>query len=345
MIPRDLFEPTEAASEERFWLALAAAEAEVSRADERLAADPHRTGVQRRLDVKEGCAIAWSAGALVSFEALALHDQELDVTLPDADLRAAHRTLLLRRRASRLSLDALLEPAALAGFIDRRRERPPSPLPVARPASAGVGEAIRAATDQIQAVRTDEDDQALAAWLGLARAWLSPPLPLLVGAALALESWRALTPLGRREDLADLVVNAALRSRRRVRALELPLALGRRRLTTSGDRRPFAPTLQDRLAWHLRSFAAAAREACDEQAALSLARQVCERRLAAHRRASKAPAALAALLDQPVVTAESLARAVGLTPHGARLLLRRLGASVTEISGRSRFRVWRLAGG
>ncbi len=75
---------------------------------------------------------------------------------------------------------------------------------------------------------------------------------------------------------------------------------------------------------------------------LELARQVAVSRMGVRRGHSHLGALIALMLERPVVSAPLVAEKLKVSPQSARRLLGELGGSVTEISGQSRFRAWRL---
>ena len=80
-----------------------------------------------------------------------------------------------------------------------------------------------------------------------------------------------------------------------------------------------------------------------QQAALRvLARQVMAQQAAGRRAHARVADVMELLLELPVVTAPLIAQRLGITQQSARRSLEDLGSVVIEISGRSRFRAWRL---
>jgi hypothetical protein len=87
---------------------------------------------------------------------------------------------------------------------------------------------------------------------------------------------------------------------------------------------------------------AAAENGLEELRRLDLARQVVEAKIGRRRSHSHHRDVLALLLARPLITAAVVAERLNISPQAARRLIGELGSSVVEISGRSRFRAWRL---
>jgi len=75
---------------------------------------------------------------------------------------------------------------------------------------------------------------------------------------------------------------------------------------------------------------------------LDLARQVVLKRVGDRRANDRSADLVDLLLARPLVSAAMAAEHLGVAGHTARRLLTSLGASVMEVSGRSRYRAWRL---
>jgi hypothetical protein len=67
-----------------------------------------------------------------------------------------------------------------------------------------------------------------------------------------------------------------------------------------------------------------------------------DRKAGAGRRSSRAPALAQLAVESPVLTTEFIARMLKITPQASLQLIRRMDGVLQEITGRSRFRVWRL---
>jgi hypothetical protein len=100
--------------------------------------------------------------------------------------------------------------------------------------------------------------------------------------------------------------------------------------------------LTTRLTFWLETLEQSARLELEELNRLKLQKAVLDRRVGTSRAGSKMAEFAALALDYPVLTTELVAQALRITPQGAGQLLRRMAGVVTEITGRSRYRVWRL---
>ena len=85
--------------QDRMLWAVSGADDAVSRLDERVRACPYALGWAGRQDFAEAVAWGWNAGAAVPLEDLILHDESMDVRMPDEALRAAHAFVRARRKA------------------------------------------------------------------------------------------------------------------------------------------------------------------------------------------------------------------------------------------------------
>lgn len=324
---------------------IARAEDLVSRLDERVRACPFAAGWTARLDFLEAIAWGWNAGQVVSSEELLLHDESMDRQLPGAALRMAHGVVRARRKAAAGGAE-LLSPAG-AAWLAGRRTRPPI---------AGAGEAVPAdrlldpdaplapqliaEIARLQAGATVEAEAAVQEWCGLLR--LSDPrLPALLQAALALEGWRLVDPYPREPYLGALMTAQWLRTRRRVRSHLLGLEAGLREFSRSHRPAPTA-ALAERLVFWVEVIGEAAAVSLEQLNRLELARQVAVGRIGPRRAHSHLNALLDLLLERPLVTAPVAAQRLKVSGQTARRLLAELGGSVTEVSGQTRYRAWRL---
>jgi hypothetical protein len=128
------------------------------------------------------------------------------------------------------------------------------------------------------------------------------------------------------------------RRRGRTRAVPLPV------WSMLPGERPAVLPLQNKALWpaaFLERVAVAAGHGCRELARLRDAEMAAARLVGAGRQ-SLLPAAAAAALRAPALTARGLARQLGITPQGALLLLKRLEAAgvLREATGRRSFRAY-----
>lgn len=323
--------------------ALARAEDHVSRLDERVRGCGFSAGWAARLDFIEAVAWGWNSGQVVSSEDLLLHDQSMDRQMPGVALRAVHGLVRSRRKAAAGGPELLA--AAGAAWLAGRRARPPTGAAnLSTPArqlkvDAPLLPQLIAELQRLQAGTTAEPGEAVAEWLELL-ALSHPRLPALLQAAVALEGWRIVSPYPSESYLGPLMTAHWLRTQRRVRHL-LGLEAGLRELGRM--RRPSATDpLAERLVFWVEVIHAAAASGLEALNRLELARQVAVHRIGERRSHSHLNDLLGLLLEQPVVTAPAAAQRLGVSGQTARRLLGELGGAVTEISGQTRYRAWRL---
>lgn len=335
-------------SERLIW-ALSSAEDAVSRLDERVRSCPYRDGWIARLDFSEAVAWGWTSGAAASAEDLILHDENMDVRMPDEGLRAAHGLVRARRKAAQAGAE-ILSPAGASWLVGRRRRAPP-PLPASGRAVRVAGDALVApetpmlgglvaSLERLRAGVTEGVDDSVAEWLEL----LAPrdrETPLLLQAAVALEGWRIVEAYPREGYLGGVLVSHWLKDRGRVRSHLLGFEAGVRVVTRRSRPSAGLPPAERILFW-LAVIAESAAQASEALNRLELARQVAVTRMGARRAHSHLGGVITLLLERPVVTGPMVAQRLGVTPQSARRLIGQLGGTVTEISGQARFRAWRL---
>lgn len=330
--------------QERVMSAVSAAEDTVSRLDERIRACAFKTGFVARTDATEAVAWSWNASSAVSLEDLVLHDENMDVRMPDEALRAAHGFLRARRKATAGGAEILS--ADGAAWVAGRRKRAPSPVAAGPSPSTALDpdkpivSQLLAELDRLGAGTTERVETAVEEWLGLL-AISDRRLPVLLQAAVALEGWRIVEPYPRETYVGELLVARWLCERRRVRSHLPALEAGVRSVTRKARPSPGLPPAERILFW-LAVIAESSDLAGEALNRLELARQVAVTRMGARRAHSHLGALIEFLLERPVVSAPMVARRLKVSPQSARRLIAELGGSVTEISGQSRFRAWRL---
>ncbi len=329
-------------------LALSQADDAVSRLDERVRACAFATGWIARLDLSEAHAWGWTSGNGVGVEDLVLHEEGMDIRAPDQALRAAHGVIRARRKAAPAGRE-LLSVDGVSWLVAARRSPPlesgpgqDGALPGTAPVDSEVTGLARLVAQLAQTAKgtTDDADGALREWL-LFLDGLQNDLPPLLRAAAALEAWTVIDPLPRHRYVGPILVGHWLRLRRRVQTHLLGVE-GGLRIRSRQARDRFAVGPHERLLHWLAVFSAAANHGLDELRRLELARQVLAARLARRRTHSHLGEVVELLLERPVVTASMVAERLKVTQQSARRLISELGTSVTEISGRARFRAWRL---
>ena len=334
-------------SSEAVFLALSQAEDAVSRLDERVRACVFRQGWIARLNYAEASAWAWTSGNIVSVEDLVLHDHVMDVRLPDQNLRAAHGLTRARVKAGGAGSE-LVSGDGVNWLIGGRKEPPiaggfhagrsidPDPADLDRP---DVSIRLAARLRALAQGTTESTEDGLDEWLGLLREH-ERDTPLLLHAAASLEAWTIIDPLPRHRYVGPIIVAHWLRGRKRVQTHLIGIEIGVRAHARK-RRDAFATAPAARLAYWLRVIAEAADQGMAELHRLELARQVMTQHARGRRSHSHLQSVIDLMLARPVVTAALLAETLKVSQTSARRLVKALGASVTEIGGRTRFRAWR----
>jgi hypothetical protein len=337
-----VFSNVDISSDEAVFSALARAEDRVSRLDERARASGFIDGWRARADVRAVIAAMAIDGRLVHPEDLILRGVNADARLPDPSVTRASAVLRSRQRANQGGEELLGWQGIswICGLI--KQAPPPGPRPTARVLErAGEGGAVAALgafLDGLAKRDTEAPRAAVEECLGLLD--LDVRLPPLLQAAAFLEAWRIADPLPAHRAAGSVAAALILKSRRRFTAALFPFDIGSRR-------RPMVPRLawaplSERLAYWLGVTELAAELELEEITRLGHQKVLLERKAAGGRRHSKAPAFAALAVEHPVLTSELIVRGLGVTPQGALQLVKRFGGALHEITGRSRYRVWRL---
>jgi len=335
--------------------ALAAAEDAASRADERTRS-PLGEGLKSRLAFQEACAWSWNRGEVVHLEDLVLHEEGLDIRLPDQELTRTRAALRQWRRAGAIKPAGLLSAQGVRGLINPRRgvrsqavsdlwadaargagllaeESPPRPMET-------DGTEIDDFLARAAAIATEDNDEALFQWFGLEQA-APKSWPSLLRAAVMLEAWVMVDPLPGQGHLGGILANGLLQRSGRLQHHRVHVEIGRRRFGAD-VRRPVGKSGLRRVIWQLRAIAASEALLLEEHDRISLARQVVARNLVGRRSNSRLAEVVEMFSDLPVVTASMIARRLKISQQSARSLVGQLGAGVTEITGRTRYQAWRL---
>jgi hypothetical protein len=179
--------------------------------------------------------------------------------------------------------------------------------------------------------------QNLAAWR--ARFAEADTLPPLLGALLLARSWRLTEPVQRQAWLAPLLAGLYLRRRGRTKAHLLSFTLGLRLLRSKPHQ---GASLTEALRRDLAVVDAAARESLAKHDRLMLAKALLARKVRGRRQTSAQPRLAALLLDAPLVSVPMIAETLKISPQAAQILVRDLGPSLREITGRQRYRAWTI---
>lgn len=334
-------------SQDRVFSRLSQADEALSRLDERLGACPWRGGYLARRDFAEAVAWSWTQGTVCPLEDLVLHDQGMDLRAPDGGLHAAHALVLCRRKAAIGGPD-LLHPDGV-DWLAGRRARPPvvGGLVTARPAvlaedpdRPGMIERLARVLSDLERGEAADPGAGIREWLDVARL-LDGDIPAVLRAAVLLEAWWIIDPLPRQRYVGGVLVGLWLLGRRRVSSHVVGFETGLRTVMRSG-REARVGAMPHRLAFWLAVTARSAEEGLAELKRLELARQVMTQQVAGKRPHARAGDVMELLLASPVVTAPMIAERLGVSQQSARRSLEELGSVVVEISGRSRFRAWRV---
>jgi Protein of unknown function (DUF1612)/HTH DNA binding domain len=272
-------------------------------------------GYRARSDFQEACALRAIAGELVPIDDLVLVDAGTPIRLPTIELTRARIILQARRSAGARAPAYAWSDEAL--FEDRVTN-------VTR------DELLKALGD----VEWDEDERA-DRWRG-SLAGL-PPAPVLLRAALAWDAWLQIEPIHGGAWRAALVAAAVMREGGLTLHHQFALGIGARKSRYRYDNRS---PLEQRLAGFLEWVRAGAIAGQEELKRLSLAQQVLGQVARSKHIDSRLPALIDMVLSRPLISAEIAQRELKLTSTGFRRLLKQLGSSVKELTGRRRYQVW-----
>ena len=338
----------------------------LTRLDERIARSPIRNGFLERQNFADAIASLWIDGELVHLEDLVLHDARLDIRTPTHELTIAHSILRARRQIFAHPVDWAL---SAAGVSRLRGRGGVGPVP-ARPGLADSAEAddddlapdhwghhddfaeidavlarSTAVLDGSATVRPTverdplvyeadwDEDERLDQWRGVLSETegLSP----VMRAAILLDSWNAIEVFQHRAELGRQLVASLLRrdgtTSAHLPALNIGLRSVRREQRHAGSQ-------MTRMMAMLEAFTAAAELGMKEHDRILLARQQLERQTSARSVNSKLSRLVDLVVARPVVSANLIARELGVTAQGARHLAAQL--PLREMTGRGRFRAW-----
>ena len=337
---RDVFED-ELSPPEAVFGALARAGDRVSRLDERVRACGFSEGWNARAEVRAVLGAMSSDGALVHPEDLILHDLGTDTRPPEASLTQARHLLQARRKARRGGPE-LLSWGGLAWLCGLARNAPP---PGDRPTTRIEGSrvvvhgyaALAAFFDALSKGESESPRAGVEDCLAVLDVAGAPPL---LQAAALVEAWRVVDPLPRQRPLGLMAAALWLRAAGQFTAGLFPLEVALRRRPIPG-RLAWAP-IEHRLVFWLGQFELAAELELEELIRLGHQKTLIERKAAGGRRNNRGPDLARLAVASPVLTTELIARALSITPQASLQLVRRMDGVLHEITGRSRYRVWRL---
>lgn len=330
----------------------------LARIDERIARSPIRDGFIERQNFADAIASLWIDGELVHLEDLVLHDARLDIRTPTHELTIAHSILRARRRIFVHPPDWALSTAGVCRLRGRggvgHEADPSSPgLPLeadgddddtfaeidavlARSTAVLDGSAIPRPTAERDPLVYEADwdeDERLDQWRALFIE--TEGLPPVLRAALLLDAWNAIEVLQHRTELGRQLVASLLRRDGTAPAHLPALNVG---LRSVQRQRRHAGNQMTRMMAMLEAFASAAELGMKEHDRILLARQQLDRQASARSANSKLSRLIDLVVAKPVVSANLIARELGVTPQGARHLAAQL--PLREMTGRGRFRAW-----
>lgn len=337
--------PSELAAE-HVYARLSAADDAVSRLDERLSVCAFAEGFRRRRDFVEAEAWSWTQGAGASAEDLLLHDQDMDVRTPHQGLGASYGVVLARRKIA-VGGAELVSTAGVEWLLGRRRKPPAAGPGIAQlagpsdPDAPSVLTAIERALSALERGESSDLQEGVGEWLEIA-AGLDARAPALLRAAVMIEAWWIIDPAPSSRYVGGLLVERWLAGVGRIRGPGLGFETGLRLIGRGRSAEIRSGDSLRRVGFWLGVLRRSAEDALVELQRLELARQIMLKQVAGRRAHARAFDVMRLLLEHPVVTAPFLAEQLGMSQHGARRSLEELGSVVKEVSGRRRFRAWRV---
>ena len=331
-------------------LDLAKAEDAVARLDERLATSPIAVAFRARTHVHDAGAAVFLEGELVHIDDLVLHDAAADIRSPTHALTRAHAALRARRRIAA----AIPGWAASAGFDQLRGLSPPDGAPEKPPkhedpiqaeedalaAELAALDALLTRTNRIldghpvappPDLLTLADKDRLEEWLGHLRS-TEHRIPVLA-AALAGAALDTLAPLPNQAWLGRLLIADLLRTRGKTRHHLPALNLGMKLATRDRNR-----GRADRTSLWIAAITVAAETGLSDHDRLLNTYRGLQRKLIGRRSTSKLPGLVELAMRAPVVSSQTIATELKVTPRAAQDLVAELG--LRELTGRTRYRCW-----
>lgn len=352
--------------------AMTRAEDMLARLDERALRHAVGEGFRERGHFFDAVGALWVGGELVHIEDLVLHDAHMDARAPTHELTIAHAVLRARRRLWTGDAAWALTTQGIAAMRGGASEiAPPRSMPLTENGEeraleeehdvlaaefaeidAAIARSERALeqagahgpqakplnfidADPLGLIHDEDWDESerLGDWRSVIRE--ADLLPPALGAAVLYDAWERIEPLRRQHWLGGLLTSAYLRARGKVTSHLFCLNVG---LKSVRHERRRSPDRITRLDAFLEGMSEAADAGLKELDRLSLAKTQMELRLKDRRSNSSLPDVIDFLLSRPIVSANMIARHVGVTSRGALNLVGELG--VREMTGRGRYRGW-----
>jgi hypothetical protein len=295
----------------------------IGRLDERARTSPLRDGWMARLLFDEACANELAQGTLVHREDLVLFDAGASEEGAFLGLQSAAQVLQVWRAAWAGDAAALL-----------RLERPGDES-AARLAVHEVGKARRSWVPEYFFDPDWNGAERLKQWRRVLSG--SRALPPLLAAAVVWDAWLVLEPEQRGSWRAGLLAALVLRSRGATRHFLLPVDTGGR---FAKYRRHPAHDFQTRMAGFVEWAGSAAEHGSKDLDRLVVASDILGLCLKGRRKTSRLPALVALLMSRPVVSIGMAAKALKCSPQAVEKMMRQLGSTPRELTGRTRNRVW-----
>ncbi len=329
------------------FLALSRADDVLSRLEGRLTGHPLQKLWEQRTDCLEAHAGAWNRGELAPLEDVVLHDASMDRSLPTIGVTLAQAILRGRRRTFRTAPARLLTPSGLEILLARTGASTENDTDLAEKAKSHMEEVAINFDGRMVAypipgsLNRNDPSELFSYWLRASRD-LQQSHPAVLAVAMLLDLWWRLEPSQSQDYAGALLLEAYCRLGGRVRHARLCLEMGARAVNAHPSQwRRDAPDAR-RIQVCLDIVRSGAQKGLDEFNRLVLAAQILQRTLADRRTTSKLPELVDLALRSPLITTDLVSRSLRVTPQAAGRLIDELGGSLVEITGRARYRAWRI---
>ena len=335
-------------------LALAKAEDAVARLDERLATSPIANAFCARTHLHDAAAALFLDGELIHLDDLVLHDAAADIRSPTHALTQAHAALRARRKIAAATPGWALSASGLddlRGLAPRegapQTKGPRDPIQVEEDALAAELAALDALLERtsrilqgqpVAAARPADmlspaDKDRVEEWRTAVSA-TDHETPVLA-AARAGAALDAIAPLPNQAWLGRSLVADLFRGRGKTRHHLPALNLGMK-LATRERKQGRA----DRTALWIAAITAAAETGLADHDRLMNSYRGLQRKLVGRRSTSRLPGLVDLVMRSPVVSSQTIATELKVTPRAAQDLVAALG--IRELTGRTRYRCWGL---